>query len=93
MSFPAYLACLVIRLYQLTLSWLAGNCCRFEPSCSNYALGAFGRHGFLAGALLTVWRLLRCHPFCRGGFDPVPADFRCRDLFARSRPGMETEPP
>lgn len=46
--------------------------CRFLPSCSEYAYGAVARHGFLRGGALALWRLLRCHPLARGGFDPVP---------------------
>lgn len=46
--------------------------CRFYPSCSTYALTAISRHGALRGAGLTLWRLLRCHPFHPGGYDPVP---------------------
>lgn len=72
MSLLARAACLLIRLYQLTLSHLLGRCCRFEPTCSHYALGAIRRHGLLAGSLLAAWRVLRCNPFCRGGLDPVP---------------------
>jgi len=82
-------ACLLIRLYQLTLSRLVGRCCRFEPSCSHYGLEAVRRHGFLAGSALAAWRVLRCNPFCRGGLDPVPDDFR--DAFRRPRPTTELE--
>jgi hypothetical protein len=46
--------------------------CRFYPSCSDYALQALERHGLIRGLGLTVWRLLRCHPYHPGGFDPVP---------------------
>jgi len=67
------LVCLLIRAYQLTLSPLLGRCCRFQPTCSHYGLEAVRRHGLVRGGLLTVWRVLRCNPFCRGGFDPVPA--------------------
>ena len=78
MSPLAHAACLAIRLYQLTLSPLLGNCCRFEPSCSRYALEAVRRHGLVVGAALAAWRLLRCNPFCRGGYDPVPVTLRRR---------------
>lgn len=66
------LAKLLIRAYQLTISPLIGHACRFEPSCSRYALEAIERYGVLKGALLACRRLLRCHPWCDGGFDPVP---------------------
>lgn len=61
-----------IGLYRLTLSPLLGRQCRFEPTCSRYALEAYRVHGPLRGTGLTLWRLLRCQPLCRGGYDPVP---------------------
>ena len=64
---------LLIRFYQKFLSPLKGSpCCRFYPTCSAYALEAFQNRGFFVGMGLTVWRILRCNPFCRGGYDPVP---------------------
>lgn len=64
----------LVKGYRLLLkSWL-GNACRFEPTCSSYALDALERHGASAGAYLATARLLRCHPWCEGGHDPVPAD-------------------
>ncbi len=63
---------LLIKGYRYLLSpWLAAAC-RFEPSCSAYAYQAIERHGALAGTGLAGWRLLRCHPWCDGGCDPVP---------------------
>ncbi len=62
----------VIRLYQMLLSPIFGACCRFEPSCSNYAIEALQRHGVVRGSWLTLRRLLRCHPFGPLGPDPVP---------------------
>lgn len=61
-----------IRLYQLTLSWMFAGACRFEPSCSRYAAEAVAKHGGIRGGWLALRRLSRCHPFHRGGFDPVP---------------------
>jgi uncharacterized protein len=61
-----------IRFYRLAISPLKPPCCRFIPTCSEYALEAVGRFGVLRGGLLALWRLLRCHPFARGGYDPVP---------------------
>ncbi len=62
----------VIRFYQKVLSPLTVSSCRFVPSCSSYAIQAFKTHGFLGGLLLTVVRILKCHPFHPGGCDPVP---------------------
>jgi hypothetical protein len=62
----------MIRVYQLTLSPLLGPACRFYPSCSEYAIQAITRHGPLRGMWYALRRLLRCHPFHQGGFDPVP---------------------
>lgn len=64
--------CLSIRVYQWLLSPLLGNCCRFEPSCSRYALLCIERLGPVRGSWLSLRRLLRCHPFCPGGHDPPP---------------------
>ena len=63
---------LLIRFYQKAISPYLPCCCRFEPSCSRYSAEAFRKRGFFAGMILTIWRLLRCQPFCRGGYDPVP---------------------
>ena len=67
-----YVATVLIRLYQWTVSPWLGPTCRFHPSCSNYALEAIHRFGLLRGGWLTVKRLGRCHPWHPGGFDPVP---------------------
>jgi hypothetical protein len=65
---------LLVRGYRFFLKPWLGNACRFEPTCSAYALEALGRHGALGGSWLTAGRLLRCHPWCAGGCDPVPAE-------------------
>jgi putative membrane protein insertion efficiency factor len=65
-------ALFLIRAYQLTLSPLLGNRCRFYPTCSTYAQEAIAKYGFFRGTFLGVRRLLRCHPFHAGGIDPVP---------------------
>jgi len=62
----------LVRGYRLLLSPWLGNACRFEPTCSVYAIEALERHGALAGSYLAGRRLLRCHPWCDGGCDPVP---------------------
>ena len=64
---------LLLRLYRLAISPALGPACRFEPSCSAYAEEAIRRFGAVKGSYLAVRRLFRCHPFVRGGFDPVPA--------------------
>lgn len=61
-----------IRLYQVVLSPWLGPACRFHPTCSEYAIGAFRSHGMSRGAWLTLRRLARCHPMGGDGFDPVP---------------------
>ncbi len=63
---------LLIRAYQLLLSPLVGQCCRFHPSCSHYFVEALQKHGCLRGTWLGVVRLFKCHPFHPGGHDPVP---------------------
>ncbi len=62
----------LVHAYRYTLKPWLGNGCRFEPSCSAYALQALHRHGAAAGGWLTARRILRCHPWCAGGHDPVP---------------------
>lgn len=62
---------LLFRIYRAAVSPFLGNCCRFTPSCSHYAEEAFQKKGWAAGALLSARRLLKCHPFHSGGFDPV----------------------
>ena len=71
-SLPRRGLMLIVRGYQMLLSpWLAPSC-RFAPTCSTYALQALEQHGALAGTGLTLYRVLRCNPFCEGGHDPVP---------------------
>ena len=64
-----------IRLYRKTLSPFIGQQCRFEPTCSHYGEEAIAKHGALRGTILTVWRILRCGPWRKGGYDPVPETF------------------
>jgi putative membrane protein insertion efficiency factor len=68
----AKLLIFLIRIYQRTLSPLLGNVCRFEPSCSRYAVACLENHGALRGSLLSVVRLCKCHPFHPGGIDLPP---------------------
>ena len=62
----------LIRFYRRFISPMKPPCCRFTPTCSAYALEAFQKRGFFVGLLLTIWRILRCNPFCMPGYDPVP---------------------
>lgn len=62
----------LIKMYQLFLSPWVGQQCRFTPSCSNYSIEAIRKYGAIKGCWLTFRRLIRCHPFCDGGEDPVP---------------------
>jgi putative membrane protein insertion efficiency factor len=71
----------LVRGYRLLLSPWLGSACRFEPTCSAYSLKALEMHGAAAGSYLTVARLLRCHPWCAGGHDPVPE--KAPRLFSR----------
>jgi putative membrane protein insertion efficiency factor len=64
----------LVKAYRLLLSPWLGSSCRFEPTCSAYSLEALERHGAGMGAWLTTRRLMRCHPWCEGGCDPVPVD-------------------
>ncbi len=63
---------LIIRLYQMILSPFMNNSCRFFPTCSEYGMQAIQKHGSLKGAWLTCKRICKCHPFHKGGFDPIP---------------------
>lgn len=72
MSVIARLAVLMVRGYQVTLSPLLPSACRYQPSCSSYMIEAVERHGALRGVWLGARRILRCHPFAHGGYDPVP---------------------
>lgn len=73
---PRNLAIAVLKGYQAVISPLYGDVCRYHPSCSHYALDAIARYGVLAGILLGARRLLRCHPWARGGIDDVPTPRR-----------------
>ncbi len=68
----AKLLILLIRVYQVMLSPFVGGACRFQPTCSAYAIEAVATHGAWHGSLLAARRLSRCHPLGRAGFDPVP---------------------
>jgi putative membrane protein insertion efficiency factor len=71
---PAWVALGAIHAYRLGVSPVLGGACRYEPSCSAYASEAIARHGLRAGLPLALRRLVRCHPFRPGGYDPVPGE-------------------
>jgi putative membrane protein insertion efficiency factor len=78
-----------VKAYRLVLKPWLGNSCRFEPTCSQYALTALERHGAIAGSSLAAWRILRCNPWCDGGCDEVP--MRLPALFTRLGLGSNPE--
>ena len=64
-----------IKFYRRAISPFLPGACRFTPTCSSYAIEAIGRFGAIRGSLLSMYRILRCNPFCHGGYDPVPEKF------------------
>ncbi|MFQ9873120.1 MAG: membrane protein insertion efficiency factor YidD [Oscillospiraceae bacterium] len=62
----------LVRFYRTAISPLKPACCRYYPTCSAYAMESISRFGVIGGGLLAFWRILRCNPFSRGGYDPVP---------------------
>ena len=78
-----YLMIGLVKFYRKFISPLKPPCCRFTPTCSAYALEAFQKRGFFVGFALSLCRILRCNPFFKAGYDPVPeSGFRCRPLTA-----------
>ena len=72
---------LPIHIYRLFISPLTGKNCRFEPTCSEYALAALKTHGVFKGSYLSIKRILKCHPFSRySGYDPVPNKKQSKDI-------------
>lgn len=63
---------MILRFYKRWISPILPPACRFTPTCSEYAMESFARYGFMKGLFLTLKRILRCHPFHPGGYDPVP---------------------
>lgn len=74
-GFGAAIAASLVRGYQLFISPVTGARCRFHPTCSEYSREALRRFGLLRGGWLTARRIVRCQPFCDGGYDPVPERF------------------
>ncbi len=81
----------LVRCYRLLLSPWLGSACRFEPTCSVYALGALEQHGAAAGSYMVLRRLARCQPWCAGGHDPVPTE-KPRLLSRLTSPSCEKKP-
>jgi len=79
MTLTTRLLWLGVRFYQLLVSPLLPRACRYEPSCSRYALTALERHGAGRGAALALKRVLSCHPWSAGGYDPVPESAPARE--------------
>ena len=72
---------LPIHIYRLFISPLTGKNCRFEPTCSEFALSALKTHGIFYGSYLSIKRILKCHPFSRySGYDPVPNKKQSKDI-------------
>lgn len=71
-----YICIAFIKFYQKFLSSAIRSNCKFCPTCSNYAVEAIKKHGSLKGVILSIYRILRCNPFSKGGFDPVPDNFK-----------------
>ncbi|MBI5718290.1 MAG: membrane protein insertion efficiency factor YidD [Burkholderiales bacterium] len=72
LSWPRRILIGLVQAYRFLLKPWLGSACRFEPTCSAYAMDALRRHGAVRGLALSGWRLARCHPWCDGGLDPVP---------------------
>jgi uncharacterized protein len=79
------LPALCLRFYKGAISPYLPAACRFVPSCSEYAAEAVAKHGLLYGSALALWRILRCNPFARGGYDPVPGKKAAKSV-ATERP-------
>ena len=69
---PAGIALMLVRFYRKAISPWLPPACRFSPTCSEYALTAIKKYGAFRGGMLTAWRIMRCQPLCKGGYDPVP---------------------
>lgn len=79
------LFCFPIRFYQKFISPLFPPCCRFTPTCSQYAVEAIERFGLFKGGFLSLKRILRCNPYSKGGYDSVPLKFCKKDIFCRKK--------
>ncbi|HOC93614.1 MAG TPA: membrane protein insertion efficiency factor YidD [bacterium] len=73
----ARIAIFVLKIYKKRISPLLPPACRYTPTCSEYAMDALREYGFIRGGAMAAWRLIRCNPFARGGYDPVPPRAAC----------------
>ena len=80
-----YLMIGLVKLYRKFISPIKPACCRFTPTCSAYALEAFQKRGFFVGFALSFYRILRCNPFSKGGYDPVPEKGFRRKSYAKEK--------
>ena len=80
-----YICVFLINIYRKIISPVKPPCCRFYPTCSEYAVQAFVKHGFFAGLVLSLYRVLRCNPFCRPGYDPVPEELTWKKIILGKR--------
>ncbi len=85
---PRNICVAILRGYRAVISPLYGDVCRYYPSCSAYAMGSIQQHGVIKGVALGTWRILRCHPWARGGIDDVPASRRHHDHYHLTRFGF-----
>ena len=78
MNFFTYFLIKLIKVYKFLLSPLLGDNCRYFPTCSDYSIESLQKHGFLKGLLLSLKRILSCHPWGKGGFDPVQKEMKVK---------------
>lgn len=81
-------AVFLLRGYKWLISPLLPPACRYVPTCSEYTIEAIERYGAARGLLMGAWRLLRCHPFAKGGYDPVSPGHRCHDAIKERHLGV-----
>lgn len=85
---PRNACVLILRGYRAVISPLYGDVCRYYPSCSAYTMGAIQQHGVIKGIVLGAWRILRCHPWAKGGIDDVPTSRHHTDHYHLTRFGF-----
>lgn len=85
---PRNICVAILRGYRAVISPLYGDVCRYYPSCSAYAMGSIQQHGVIKGVALGTWRILRCHPWARGGIDDVRPSQRHHDHYHLTRFGF-----